>query len=69
MKDEKFYKLAFKTFRCCLKLCLEIVLNNVLIGMFINIYSQTCLQRPPLGPQKSGQSLQVFQSKLVLKVA
>jgi hypothetical protein len=38
-------------------------------------YSQTCLQRPPLGPQKSGRCTELaglyrfFQLKLVLKVA
>jgi hypothetical protein len=37
MKDERFYKLAFKTFGLIWNF-VKIISNNALIGMFINIY-------------------------------
>ncbi len=33
--------------------------NKVLISISIITYSQTCLQRPPLGPQKSSRCTEV----------
>ena len=54
-------------------MCSRLLLSAIYFDQIAYLkYTQTCIQRPPLGPQKSGRcgrSVEVFQSKLVSKLA